>query len=154
MSNSNRHVDELIDTLQNLSVDIRTVIDALAVARDEENEEQNPSARPRQPAVGSGNRCARLQEADAEQRLLSIRQRLSAVPRIRSVSETNESDDTKRIFRVGDKILIKVYDPKIKHSRRGIVTRITRARVYFRTEDGIATWRAPKNLTPLSNNTP
>jgi hypothetical protein len=154
MSNNKRRFDKFIDTLQNLSVDRRTVIDALVIARDEENEERNPSARPRQPTVGSGNRGARLDKAIAEQRLLSIRQRLGVVSRNRSVSETNKSGDTKRLFRVGDNILITVYDSKIKHSRRGTVTRITRARVYFRTEDGIVTWRAPKNLTPLPNNTP
>jgi hypothetical protein len=135
-------------------VEIKTVIDALAIARDEENEERNPSARPRQPTVGSGSRGARLDEAIAEQRLLSIRQLLGVVSRNRSVSETDEPGDTKRPFCVGDKVLITLVDPRVKHSLRGTVTRITRARVFFRTEDGIETWRAPKNLTPLKNNTP
>jgi hypothetical protein len=147
MSNSNKRIDELIDTLQGLSLDIKTALDALAIARDEENEERNPSARPRKPAVGSGNRGAQIEEAIAEQRILSIKQRLGIVARNRTAVGTGEPNDTNRPFRIGDQILITDIDPKVKHSRRGTVLRITRARVYFRTEDAIKTWRSPKNLT-------
>jgi hypothetical protein len=84
MSNNSKRIDELIDTLQSLSLDIKTAVDALAIARDEENEERNPSARPRQPALGSGNRGARFDKAIAEQRLLSIQHRL-----LESLSDLN-----------------------------------------------------------------
>jgi hypothetical protein len=149
MSNRNRRVDELIDTLQNLSVDIRTVIDSLAIARDDENEERNPSARPRQPTVGSGNRVARLNEAIAEQRLLSIRQRLSVVSRNRLVSETDESGNTRRPFRVGDKILITIYDYQTQSSSRHSYTHNPRESVFQnrRRHRNVESTKEPHTIT-------
>jgi hypothetical protein len=146
MSNSNDRIDALIVTLQGLSLDIKTTLDALVEDRSDENEErrlaQNPGARPRKPAVGSGNRGARIEEAVAEQRIRSIQERLVIVARSRASVVIGDPQ-----FRIGDQIFITIINPKVKHSRRGTVTRITRTRVYFRTEDGIDTWRSPRNLT-------
>jgi hypothetical protein len=119
MSNNSKRLDELIDTLQRLSLDIKTALDALAIARDEENEGRNPSARPRKPAVGSGNRGALFEKSIAQQRRLSIQQRLGIVSKNRAAVGTDEPNDTKRPFRIGDHMLITVIDPKLKHSRRG-----------------------------------
>jgi transcription antitermination factor NusG len=50
-----------------------------------------------------------------------------------------------RTFRVGDRVCI-VNSPFLKHSRKGIVTRISGNRVYVRTDDNVTTWRVAKNL--------
>jgi transcription antitermination factor NusG len=58
---------------------------------------------------------------------------------------TGDPAAIERTFRVGDRVSI-TNSPFLKHSRKGIVTRLSGNRVYLRTDDNVTTWRLAKNL--------
>lgn len=62
---------------------------------------------------------------------------------------------TFRDFAEGDRILIRnkvlrpINRPVNQGDRIGIVTKVTRDRIHFRTNNGTTTWRAPHNISHL-----
>jgi hypothetical protein len=71
--------------------------------------------------------------------------------------QDTDRDDT-AAYRTGDRVYItnRVARPilpsrdwNIHDERRATVTRVTRDRVYFRTDNGTSTWRKAKNLRPI-----
>ena len=84
----------------------------------------------------------RLQEAIVLQNLIAARQREN--------SGTNSPET--ETFRIGSRITFN--NPKPRFGRalspndsRAIITKVTASRIYFKTLNGTATWRARTNLT-------
>jgi hypothetical protein len=84
----------------------------------------------------------RLQEALVLQRLIAARQRETA--------EINQPE--REAFRIGGRVTINNPKPRIgrflnDNDTRAIITKLTTTRVYYRTLNGITTWRSRNNLT-------